>query len=342
VVRQDGAERAVAPMVDALGPGERRSAAPVPESAYEPAPEAFYVYRIRRGSAEHVGVVADVRLESFAAREVRGHEAVDRARVDALVAYYAEQPARSEPVALLHADRPDAAHAVAAARSADPVLHFTGTDGLDHTLWRVTDAAGAATLAAALGRGVHYIADGHHRVAARLHAWERAGRPAEAGVLCVLFPMDGLVLSSFHRRVRGPVDPASLLAAAARHFAVREVPAGVPLEGIGLYAAGRWHDLRLRGSRPDGTAGLDASLLQERLLGPALGIPGPGDPRLEVLPDHVPLDRAAARCDDDGGALFVLRAPSLEALTHIADLGEEMPPKTTYFAPKPYAGIFLT
>ena len=46
-------------------------------------------------------------------------------------------------------------------------------------------------------------------------------------------------------------------------------------------------------------------------------------------------------CDEDGGALFVLRPPPMEQLTDVADRGEVMPPKTTYFDPKPYAGIFL-
>ncbi|WP_167880328.1 DUF1015 family protein [Nocardioides guangzhouensis] len=342
VVRQEWADRAVAPMVDALGHGERRAAAPVPASAYEQAPQAFYVYRMRRGATEHVGVVADVRLAAFAGGDVRGHEAVDRHRVEALVDYYADQPARSEPVALLHADRPGAARAVEVTRRGRPVLQFEGTDGLEHTLWRVTGEAQTAELARSLGDGVHYIADGHHRVAARLHAWERAGRPEEGGVLCVLFPMHGLTLSSFHRRVTGPVDVAPLLDAASGHFEVREVPEGGRPGGIGVYVAGRWYDLVPSGDRPDGMAGLDVSVLQSRLLGPALGIPGPGHPRLEVLPDHLPLDQPAARCDEDGGALFVLRPPTLHALTRIADLGEEMPPKTTYFAPKPYAGIFLT
>ena len=107
-----------------------------------------------------------------------------------------------------------------------------------------------------------------------------------------------------------------------------------------MYVAGCWYDLAPTGARPEGAAGLDASVLQDRLLGPALGISGQGHPRLELLPDHVPLEQPTARCDEDGGALFVLRPPSLRRLTRIADLGEQMPPKTTYFAPKPSAGIF--
>ncbi|MET1059393.1 MAG: DUF1015 family protein [Nocardioides sp.] len=340
LVRQEWAAQAVTPMVDALG--ERRPPISVPSTAYEDSPRAFYVYRMRHGTDDHIGVVADVRLDAVAGGGVRGHESVEPQRVDALVRYYADLPTRSEPVALLHDHGPGTTRRVEDICRGRPLLHFPGPDGLEHTVWRVTGDEETADLASALSRGVHYIADGHHRVAARLVAWERAGRPADAGVLCMLFPMDGLTMSAFHRRVTGSVDAASLLDAAARHFEVRRVSAADLTSRIGMYVAGCWYDLSPTGPRPEGAAGLDASVLQHRLLGPALGISGQGHPRLEVVPDQVPLEQPTARCDDDGGVLFVLRPPSLRRLTRIADLGEQMPPKTTYFAPKPYAGIFVT
>ena len=338
VVRQEWAAQAVTPMLDALG--GQRPPTRVPAAAYEHSPRAFYVYRMRHGSEDHVGVVADVRLDAFAGGGVRGHESVEPHRVDALVRYYADLPTRSEPVALLHAQRPSTTRRVGSMCRDHPLLHFPGPDGLEHTVWRVTDEEETTDLAADLGDAVHYIADGHHRVAARLLAWERAGRPADAGVLCMLFPMDGLTMSAFHRRVCGPVDAASLIDAASLHFLVRRVPTADLTTEIGLYVAGSWYDLTPTDVRPEGAAGLDASLLHDRLLGPALGICGDGHPRLEVLPDHVPLEQPTARCDEDNGVLFVLRPPSLHRLTRIADRGEQMPPKTTYFTPKPYAGIF--
>lgn len=339
VVRQEWAAQAVTPMVEALGTGQ--PPAPVPASAYDHSPRAFYVHRMRRGSDDHVGVVADVRLDAFAGATIRGHESVDPLRVDALVRYYAALPARSEPVALLHAHHPATTRRLADICAASPLLQFPGPEGLEHTVWRVS-AEESADLAGDLGEGVHYIADGHHRVAARLHAWESAGRPAGAGVLCMVFAMEGLVMSAFHRRVSGPVDAAALLDAAAAHFTVQRVPSPEQASGIGTYVAGFWYDLAPTDPRPEGAAGLDAAVLQDRLLGPALGISGQGDRRLETLPDNGPLAPLVARCDEDGGVLFVLRPPSLDRLTGIADLGEQMPPKTTYFAPKPSAGIFLT
>ncbi len=342
VVRQEWADRAVAPMVDARGLTDQSQQTEVPEDeAYQASPRAYYVYRMRDAAGDHVGVVADVRLDAFANGGVRGHESVDPQRVDALVQYYADHPSRAEPVALLHAQPAGAARRIADVLCGTPLLQLVARDGVEHTVWQVTGAETDA-LADTLGQDVHYVADGHHRVAARLRAWELAGRPAGAGVLCVVFPIDGLTLSAFHRRVWGPVDAGGLLAAAARHFGVRPVAAGTAVEGIGLYVEGCWYDLTLTGSRPEASAGLDAFVLQERLLGPVLGVSGQGHPRLESIPDHLPLEHATARCDEDGGALFVLQPPSLRALTRIADLGEVMPPKTTYFAPKPYAGIFLT
>lgn len=342
VVRQEWVDRAVAPMVDARGLTEHTERTDVPEDeAYRVSPRAYYVYRMRDAAGDHVGVVADVRLDAFATGGVRGHESVDPQRVEALVQYYADHPARAEPVALLHDQPAGAARRVADVLGGAPLLQLVATDGVEHTVWQVTGDETDA-LAETLGQGTHYVADGHHRVAARLRAWELSGRPTDAGVLCVVFPMDGLTLSAFHRRVWGPVDAAGLLAAASGHFDVRPLASGTAVEGIGLYVEGCWYDLALRGSRPEASAGLDAFVLQDRLLGPVLDVSGQGHPRLESIPDHLPLEHATTRCDEDGGALFVLQPPSLQALTRIADLGEVMPPKTTYFAPKPYAGIFLT
>jgi uncharacterized protein (DUF1015 family) len=83
------------------------------------------------------------------------------------------------------------------------------------------------------------------------------------------------------------------------------------------------------------------TILHERVLGPALGTAGTREPRLEITSAQESLLDLVKRCDEDAGALFTLRPPALSELTGLADRGEVLPPKTTYFAPKPYAGIFL-
>ena len=326
VVRQEWAAQAVTPMVDALG--DRQPPAPVPASAYDDSPRAFYVYRMRRGSDDHVGVVADVRLDAFAGGGIRGHESVDPQRVDALVRYYADLPARSEPVALLHAHRPAPTRRVADICGGRPLLHFPGPDGLEHTVWRVTGDEETAELADALGEGVHYIADGHHRVAARLRAWEGAGRPAGAGVLCMLFAMDGLAMSAFHRRVSGPVDAAALLDAAAGHFAVRRVPAAEQASGIGMYVAGS-----LVRPGPDRPASRGRGRARRvRPAGPPAR-PGAGHLRAGRPPARgAPRPRPARAADGAvrrgrRGAVRPAAARPCARLTRIADLGRADAPQ---------------
>jgi len=62
---------------------------------------------------------------------------------------------------------------------------------------------------------------------------------------------------------------------------------------------------------------------------------------VDSIPAAESLDELVARCDVDRGALFTLAPPPIETMTEVADAGEVMPPKTTYFEPKPAAGIFL-
>jgi uncharacterized protein (DUF1015 family) len=85
---------------------------------------------------------------------------------------------------------------------------------------------------------------------------------------------------------------------------------------------------------PDEVGGrLDVEVLQAQVLDRV-------GQAVEIAPARTPVDELTRRCDSDGGALFTLAPPPLDALTRLADAGAVMPPKTTYFEPKPCAGIF--
>ena len=349
VVRQGYAADNVFRMLDTLPAAERPGAVEartgalrtVAEDAYAPTDTAFYVYRLRRGDDEHVGVVGEVGHEAFLDRRVRGHEAVQPRRVEGLVEHFSSAAVRSELVALLHRPCPEVVAVVDQAVGADPVLTFTGPDDWEQTVWRVPRAA-ATVLAAELGRRVHYIADGHHRVAASLAVWEKLGRPHDAGVMCVMYPVDGLRLRAFHRRVAGPVGTDELLALLAAAFVVREVGDAGEVQGFcGVYVDGRWHDVVHQRDRLPGVAGLDVSILDEQVLAPLLGVAPHASPRLEIASALGGVAALTQACDRDAGALFTLRPPTLDQLIEVADRGEVMPPMTTYFDPKPYAGTFI-
>ncbi|HET7350799.1 MAG TPA: DUF1015 family protein [Marmoricola sp.] len=342
IVRAERAPAQVSPMFDALGSSQAAervwTSSPTDPDAYRPSAAGLYVYRLRRGHQEHVGVVGDVRAAAFAEGRVRGHEAVQEARVDALVEHFTSGGPRSELVALLHHAGPVEQAAVAHSVASEPLVRFTSLDDWEQTVWRVPEHFDD-DLVEELAGAAYYIADGHHRVAASLEVWQRAGRPADAGVLCVLYPYDGLRLLSFHRRVAGPVDRDAVLGLLSEDFAVQPATGfDEPVGCFRMYLDGRWFDVDHTGARPSGARGLDAAVLGDQVLDPLLRATGR---RVEVTSALTPLDELAKACDEDGGVLFALRPPPLEQLIEIADGGEVMPPKTTYFDPKPYAGIFL-
>ena len=303
---------------------------------------ALYLYRLDSPGRSQTGVVAEVPVRAFAAGEVRGHEAVESERVAALVQHFEEVPARSDLVALMFRHDPEVSDALEACASDTPILEIERDRGVAQTVWRLADDEIAAAIAKRLDDRPLYITDGHHRVAASVEAWERSGRPEEAGVLCVLFPDAELRALAFDRRVTGPL-PEGVGDRIGAQFAVEEaaVPPREP-GAFGLYLEGRWLRLEPKErSRVPGAEGLDVARLHREVLAPLFGIDGLGDPRLEVASELVPTEELTRRCDGDGGALFVLRAPSIEELVEVADRGEVMAAKSTYFDPKPRSGVFV-
>jgi uncharacterized protein (DUF1015 family) len=374
LVAPDWADQVVSPMLDAVSPEEHAALlaarkhswlhvtasvdprvradrptgatalrALLDAGAFEPVAPGGYVYRMTDPRGSHVGVVADVEAAAFVSGHVRGHEAVQPDRVDAVLRHFGQVPARSELVTLLRQPDPVVDEIVARACATPPVLDFGSPDLLRQTVWRIADAE-MPRLASRLGSPPLYVADGHHRVAAALQSWEAAGRPDDAGILCVLYAPDGLRLEAFHRRVRGPVDAEQLVSALRTQLEVTETPGPDPAVGrLAAYVAGRWFAVStgLDARRPVGVAALDVARLHSRILEPLLGVSRVADPRLEVTPATEPIDRLVARCDSDGGVLFVLEAPTVAQLADVADRGEAMMAKSTFFEPKPQAGIFL-
>lgn len=347
VVRQEAAHRTVTAMSDAQDEsGVDLYRVAVDPAAYAESEPALYVYRQSRDGASYLGVVCDLSVPAIADGRVRGHEAVHQLRVDALVWHHGRSDGPPALVTLLHREGPAFSRVVDRVQQTEPLLDFPGPHGLRQTLWRVPTSGGdpdGAALAAELAAAELYIADGHHRSAAALEEWRVAGKPPEAGLLGVVHAMEGLRLSAFHRRVSGPLDAAQVLLLLGEVCDVREVDGPpVPAVGsIGVYVAARWYAVRLPEERPAGAAGLDVSILQSHVLDRLAPTVSGRVRTVDTVPDGTPLEELVARCDVDAGALFTLAPPPPSALTEVADAGEVMPPKTTYFEPKPATGIFL-
>jgi uncharacterized protein (DUF1015 family) len=344
VVRPDWARRTVTALSDSLDEsGVDLMGFAIDPAAYDESPVALYVYRQSRGEASYTGVVCDVAVQAVADGRVRGHEAVHAQRVEALLWHHATSSSPPAPVPLLHRAGPEYTHAVEATLETPPILDFAGPRGLQQTVWRLAEGPATSAVTGELAAADFYIADGHHRAAAALEEWRLAGKPPDAGLLCVVHPIDGLRLSAFHRRVSGPVNPENLLDLLTPEFHVREVArAHAPVAGsIGLYVGRRWFEMSYEEARADGASGLDVAILQSRVLDRLVLTTSGRTRTVETVPATTSVDGLTQRCDADAGALFTLAPPPFEALTALADAGEVMPPKSTYFEPKPCAGIFL-
>jgi uncharacterized protein (DUF1015 family) len=323
---------------------------------------AYWVYRqqVARGAgAGHVqtGVVGLASVADYEAGVIKVHEHTRPDKEDERAHHVDVLDAHDEPVFLFHPGSAPLEAAVAEVTAAEHDLAVTTPDGVWHTLWRVPDGAPQARIHDAFAAlGALYVADGHHRSAAavRLHEARLASPPGEAGetggFLAVVFPAAELTVLPYQRLVTdlGGLTPQALLARLEPEFDVE--PSTVPVlpddrTTIGLRTEAGWHRLRLRAQAPPagGVQGLAVSLLQDRVLAPLLGITDPRrDPRLAFaggpaaladLDDAVSAGRARAG--------FTLAPTSVGELVAVSDRGEVMPPKSTWFHPKPASGLLV-
>ena len=151
--------------------------------------------------------MGDVAVQAVADDRVRGHEAVHAQRVDALVWHHATTDAPPALATLIHRAGPVFTETIAEVQLTAPILDFAGPGACNRPCGGCRRGA-PSCLVDELGAAELYIADGHHRAAAALEDWRLDSKPADAGILCVIHPIDGLRLSAFHRRVSGPLAPA--------------------------------------------------------------------------------------------------------------------------------------
>lgn len=286
---------------------------------------ALYVYRIQSGGHLQTGVVGDVPASVFPGL-VRPHEHTRPARVHDLVDYLNRVGIGSSPVGLTYRRQPEIDAMVALITHERPELDVVLPDGDRQTVWAVTDrevidglVAGFADVAAA------YIVDGHHRVAATV---ERGADPASPGgrFLAVAFPDDDLAVYPFHRWVDAdwrPSEPSS--------------QSLDPRPGVAVCVTkeGEW-ELVLEDAAGDATA------LARIVLGPQLGVEDERtDPRLVFIPGYPGPEALRSQVLDRGGVGFLLHPPSVAEVMAVSDRGGVMPPKATFFSPKPRSGTFL-
>jgi uncharacterized protein (DUF1015 family) len=324
----------------------------------EEAEPSLYVYRLRMDGRDQTGVVACCSVDEYDDDRIRKHERTRPDKEDDRTRHVVEMRCQAEPIFLAYRDRADVDALVAAAVRTPPLYDFTADDGVSHTVWRVANPG--ALVSAFAGVPLLYVADGHHRAASasRARAHFEARNPRHTGneeynrVLATLFPAGQLRILPYNRVVAdlGGRSPGDFLGALGARFTL--APAGDPKPArrgdfrvcVAEGGAPRWHAFRIE-PRPGASviASLDASLLQDEVLKPLLGI---DDPRTSTRVEFVGGIRGTAELEKRvregrAAAAFSLFPTSMEELMAVADAGEIMPPKSTWFEPKLRSGLFF-
>lgn len=244
--------------------------------------------------------------------------------------------------------------------SHEPVYDFTSEDEITHRVWIVDEEEKIQKIHSLFG-GISsiYIADGHHRAASAVKVGQkrRKEHPDYTGkeefnfFLSVVFPCDQLTILPYHRIVKDlkGMEPKAFIGSMKFNFELMAMP-GFPCKPVekhcfGLYVDGEWFHLKAYPdiyAKKDSVGQLDVSILQDKVLGPVLGIEDPRtDERICFMGGNHKLKDLAAAADETGGAAFAMYPTSMEELMAIADEGKLMPPKSTWFEPKLRSGLFI-
>jgi uncharacterized protein (DUF1015 family) len=314
---------------------------------------AVYFYRLKMGTHYQTGLAACYSVDEYDTDLIKKHEKTRRDKEDDRTRHISTLRAQTGPVFLTYRAS-KAVDAVAERVTAcAPLFDFESPDQVRHTIWKVTGAELAAVVEAFGELPCLYIADGHHRAASagrtRKYLAEKSPQTdnAEADwMLAVAFPDNQTQILPYNRVVKDLAGktPESFLAELKGRVTVT---AGTPSPGkkgeVGMYLGGKWYTLRLESAAGATDVGstLDVSLLQDQVLSPLLGV---GDPRTDKRIDFVGGIRGTAELEKlvNGGkaaVAFSLFPVGVDDLMRIADAGEIMPPKSTWFEPKLRDGL---
>jgi uncharacterized protein (DUF1015 family) len=320
--------------------------------------DCYYVYRQKMGSVTQTGLVVCAGVDDYQSGVIKKHELTRPDKEEDRVRHIDMLDANDEPVFYAYRKDGEIDDIIGATTAGEPEYAFVSDDGVAHTLWVIRDAAVIRRLTDLFAAiGTLYVADGHHRSAAagRVRELRRNARPGHTGseeynfFLTVIFPDDQLRIMPYNRVVRDLNGRASaeFLAALEGSFEITRGEGREPRRHeFGLYLDGEWSLLKTRDGvfdRRSPAARLDVSILQNSVLGPLLGI---ANPRTDKRINFIGGIRGTEELQRlvDGGEFrvaFALHPTSIEDLMELADAGEIMPPKSTWFEPKLRSGLFV-
>ena len=329
----------------------------------------YYVYAQTMGKRTQYGLVLCAHTDDYAEGIIKKHELTRKDKEDDRMVHVRIQNANIEPVFFAYKDNEEINAIVAKTVAGTPEYKFTDENKFGHTFWVIDDDATIERITEIFTSDVDafYVADGHHRTAAaaRVGAEKRAQNPNHTGkeeynyFMAVCFPQSHLAIIDYNRVVKdlNGMTPEQFLQALEEDFEVKMetkprcgrpakpyAPTG--LHNFSMYLGDKWYSLQARPGRfndNDPIGVLDVTILSNLVLDKLLGIKDlRTDKRIDFVGGIRGLGELARRVDSgEMKVAFALYPVSMQQLINIADTGNIMPPKTTWFEPKLRSGLAI-
>ena len=323
----------------------------------------YYVYAQTMEGRTQYGLVLCAHTDDYAEGKIKKHELTRKDKEDDRMVHVKIQNANIEPVFFAYKDNSQLNEIVSRTVASAPEYSFTDENGFGHSFWVIDDDATIEKITDIFTNKVNafYVADGHHRTAAaaRVGAEKRSGNAAHTGdeeynyFMAVCFPETQLKIIDYNRVVKdlNGLTPEQFLSALEEDFTV------TPYEGEGechpshlhnfsMYLGGKWYSMETKPGRYDDNdpiGVLDVTILSNLVLDKILGIKDlRTDKRIDFVGGIRGLGELSRRVDSgEMKVAFALYPVSMKQLTDIADSGNIMPPKTTWFEPKLRSGLAI-
>lgn len=310
----------------------------------------LYIYRQIMDGHSQSGIVCCCHIEDYENNVIRKHEHVLPEKVIDRTHLIKELDANTGPIFLTYRDQKNIDELVSKEELTTPLFDFTSEDGVQHTVWKVSDCE---LLYRYLGDvPFAYVADGHHRAASAVKVGQerREANPDHDGneeynwFLSVLFPATQLKILPYNRCIRdlhGMNHEDFLDIVKSRFNFDVDHTAEPPERGcVSMYLNGIWHTFRWGG---DSLNMLDADVLQDQLFAPLLGIEDPKTDKRISFVGGIRGTEELERLVDSGEFVvaFSMYPVAIEQIMAVSDDGQVMPPKSTWFEPKLRSGLFV-
>ena len=324
--------------------------------------EKYYVYAQTMGNRTQYGLVLCAHTDDYASGVIKKHELTRKDKEDDRMVHVRIQNANIEPVFFAYKDNAELNAIIAKAAAGEPEYKFVDENEFTHTFWVIDNDAVIARITEIFTNDIDafYVADGHHRTAAaaRVGAEKKAQNPNHTGneeynyFMAVCFPQSHLAIIDYNRVVKdlNGLSTPDFFKALEEDFVIEKKgpetyhPCG--LHNFSMYIEGVWYSLTAKPGRyndNDPIGVLDVTILSNLVLDKILGIKDlRTDKRIDFVGGIRGLGELSRRVDSgEMKVAFALYPVSMDQLINIADTGNIMPPKTTWFEPKLRSGLAI-